>query len=109
MLQHLRFQDIDVDLIRLRVCYRERDVHFTLAELRLLLAFLVEPYKTFTHAELIELLDVTSSTALYELISRVRILLDEQYVFLDKRCSGYSLLAPKRARKLEREEVWTGN
>lgn len=110
MVPHLKFQDIEVDLLRLRVCYRGNDIHFTLAELRLLLAFLVEPYKTFTREELIELLDIPSSTALHQLTDRVRLLLGEQYVFMDKRCSGYSFLVPtKHPRKLEREDLWTGN
>lgn len=56
----LRFHDITVNLLQLRVWHGPKEIHFTLAELRLLLAFLSDPYKTFTRDELINQADLTS-------------------------------------------------
>ena len=93
----VRFNDIKVDLMELRVWHGEKDIHFTLSELRLLLVFLLEPYKVISRDELIKRVDLTNAGALYSLISRLRALLGQEYVF-SRDGMGYSFARTGRLR-----------
>jgi DNA-binding winged-HTH domains len=102
--QYLYFFDIKVSLLELKVWQGEKQIHMTLAELRLLLAFLEYPYKVISREELIRRADVTSLSALYGLINRLRVLLGHQYVFT-RGGLGYSFTQTGRLRQSPKEEL----
>jgi DNA-binding response OmpR family regulator len=99
----IQYDDIQVDLIELRVNHAGKDIHFTLTELRLLLAFLIQPYRIFSREELIRCADTTSISALNVLITRLRLLLGYEYIFTI-RGGGYVFdLANRMPVRAERE------
>lgn len=102
--QNMYFFDIKVSLLELKVWQGEKQIHMTLAELRLLLAFLEYPYKVISREELIKRADVTSLDALYSLIGRLRVLLGHQYVFT-RGGMGYSFARTGRLRNSVKEEL----
>lgn len=96
------FQNIIVSLLELRVWHSEKEIHFTLSELRLLLAFLADPFKTISAEELVRAVDLTSLESLYGLIFRVRTLLGQQYI-VTQDC-GYSFVDRSRALQGEKND-----
>jgi len=91
--QHIRFENITVNLIELQVRVGNTPIHFTLSELRVLLILLAEPTEIISFHELIRRADLTSMEQLQVLIARLRTLLDRRYIFT-VRGSGYSFTAP---------------
>lgn len=94
---YIHFDDLTVSLLQLRVWHGEKEIHFTLSELRVLLTLLSEPHRTFSREELIQLADLTSTAALWTLISRIRDLLGKQYIYTVRGGAGYSFVPPQRA------------
>lgn len=94
--KYIQFNNISVSLIELRVWVKDTEIHFTLSELRLLLVFLADPYRTISRDELIKRVDLMSISALHTLINRVRTLLDQQYIFTVRGGVGYSFTEPTR-------------
>lgn len=76
----IEFHDIVIKFPELQVTFRGRQLHVSLAQLRLLMIFLSGPYLTFTSYELITKLQLTNKPALATLINSVRALLDQQYI-----------------------------
>lgn len=95
---YIRFHDVTVSLMELRVWHEDKEIHFTLSELRLLLTFLSEPYRTFSRDELVARTGLTSVSALHEMITRLRTLLDQQFIFTARGGLGYSFAQVGRLR-----------
>lgn len=77
----VRFDEITVRMPELQVCFRGKELHLTLTQLRLLMIFLSDPYGQFTNAELVRRIQLPSKPALNVLITNVRSLLDQKYIF----------------------------
>src|SRR5512138_1005909 len=92
----IEFEDLKIVLPELRVWFRNAEIYPSLRELRLLLVFLSDPHRTMSTKELIDRTDVMSLQALYTLIARVRVLLDQQYIFTVRGGIGYSFMEPTR-------------
>lgn len=108
----IQFDEVRVDLLELKVWVKDKHIHFTLTELRLLLLFLSEPQRTFSREELIRRADITSVSALHVLIARLRVLLDQRYIFTVRHGLGYSFAKVPGARRnqiLIRSVPWIGN
>lgn len=89
-LNTVEFDQVRVSLLELRVWLGEREIHFTLTELRLLLVFLVEPYRVISRAELVERAQLTNVGALHTLICRLRLLLGQRYIHTVRGKAGYA-------------------
>ncbi len=77
---YIRFNDVTVSLLELRVWFREKELSLSLRELRLLVAFLEEPYQTISREELIRRVDLMSGAALQTMICRLRSVFDHRYI-----------------------------
>jgi DNA-binding response OmpR family regulator len=97
----IRFNDILVHLLQLRVWLGTKEVHFTQNELRVLLIFLQEPYRAISSDELVRRADLTNTSALWGLISRLRCLLDQHYIHTVN--GGYAFAQNGRLRVTEDE------
>jgi DNA-binding response OmpR family regulator len=102
----IRFQDVSVSLLELRVRIAGRPVHFTLIELRLLLIFLQDPYKVIPVEELAARADLASSSSVQVTIHRMRALLSQRYIFTRGHGQGYSF-AERGRLKTTKEAVTT--
>ncbi len=76
----IRFNDVTVSLLELRVRLGKREIHCTLTDLRLLLKLLEEPYKVVPFDELVRHADLTNRRALWVSVCRLRKLLEGRYV-----------------------------
>ncbi len=88
---YIRFNDVTVSLLELRVWFREKELSLSLRELRLLVAFLEEPYQIISREELIRRVDLMSSAALQAMICRLRSAFDHQYIVTHHEL-GYSFV-----------------
>ena len=79
--EKINFEDITVQLPELKVCFRGNAIHLTLTQLRLLLIFLSDPYGRFTNEELIRRMELFSKSHLNVVVTHLRKLLDQQYIF----------------------------
>ena len=95
----VRFHDIEVSLLELRVRIQDKPVHFTLSEMRILLIFLQDPYRVVPCEELVQRADLTSASAAHTLINRLRLLLNQEYIFTGR--GGYSFTQPGRLKLSE--------
>jgi len=94
--QHIRFEDITVNLIELKVWVGNTNIRLTLTELRVLLALLVDPCQTISFNQLIQRADLVSKDQLQVLIAVLRRRFDHRYIFTE-RGVGYSFTAPAPA------------
>ena len=92
----LSFRSIEVSLLELKVRHGGQVIHFTLSELRVLLVFLQDPYRTISTDELVRRADLTNASALWQLVSRLRALLGQQYIHNEPR--GYVFAKKSQAR-----------
>jgi DNA-binding response OmpR family regulator len=76
----VRFGDVTVRMPELQVCFRGREIHLTLTQLRLLMIFLSDPFGRFSSAELVRRAQLPSKPALNVLITNLRALLDQEYI-----------------------------
>ena len=95
----IRFNDIMVSLLELRVWFQDEEVHFTKTELKILLIFLAEPYETISTTELVRRADLMSIQELQTMISRIRALLDHQYI-VSHGWGGYSFVKSTKWSRL---------
>ena len=77
----VRFDEVTISLPDLRVWFQGEEIHLSLAQLRLLMVFLSDPYGRFTFDELIRRLQLTSKQSLAVLVNSVRGLLGQKYIF----------------------------
>lgn len=77
---YIRFNDVIVSLLELRVWFREKQLDFSLRQFRLLLALLEEPYRAISREDLIQRADLMSNAALQVMICKLRNAFDHQYI-----------------------------
>ena len=94
VISFVSFGDLTIRVPELRVHLRERELNVSLAQLRLLMIFLSDPYGRFTSDELVRRLQLPSKQALNVLICGVRELLDQKYIFT-VRGYGYAFALEK--------------
>lgn len=76
----LRHGELTVRLPDLRVYRRDKELCVSLAQLRLLMIFLSDPYGRFSTGELVRRLQLPSQPALSVLICNTRTLLEQKYI-----------------------------
>ena len=86
------FREIRISCTELRVWFQCKPVHFTLAELRLLVLFALEPDTVFTREQLMERADVLRVSELLLVITHMQALLNEQYIHMNPDTLGYSMV-----------------
>lgn len=100
---YIRFNDITISLLELRVWLGAKEIHCSLTDLRLLLIFVQDPYMSITAGELVRQTGQPDVKALYVAVCRLRRLLRQRYIVTHKQ-GGYSFayISQGGQRELER-------
>jgi len=104
-LTKIEFEDITIKLPELLVFFRGKEIHASLTQLRILMIFLSDPYRRFTNAELVTMLQLANKPALATLINSVRSLLDQQYI-VTIHAWGYAFAVERRYAEMNGILVW---
>lgn len=88
----IHYGKLAITLPDLRVYLDGKEIHPSMQQMKLIMVFMYEPYRSFKPCELVERVDMTSESALRTLIVSVRRLLDDLYIVTNK--TGYSFADP---------------